>query len=103
MALTPDGSEAISASSDKTLKVWDLKSGKELRTLQGHSHWFRAAAVTPDRYAVISASEDRTLKIWDLTSGNFVASFTANGAIQACAVAGDGTIVGDMLQAVCTS
>ena len=32
-----DGRRAVSASEDQTLKVWDLESGRELRTLEGHS------------------------------------------------------------------
>ena len=37
VAVTPDGQRAVSASWDKTLKVWELASGRELRTLAGHS------------------------------------------------------------------
>ena len=42
MAVTPDGRQAISASVDKTLKVWDLASGAEVRTLEGHTGWVTA-------------------------------------------------------------
>ena len=37
MAVTADGQRAVSASRDKTLKVWDLESGRALRTLEGHT------------------------------------------------------------------
>jgi WD40 repeat protein len=36
LALTPDGRRAVSASLDKTLRVWDLEQGEALRTLEGH-------------------------------------------------------------------
>jgi WD40 repeat protein len=36
VAVTADGRRAVSASDDQTLKVWDLDSGAELRTLKGH-------------------------------------------------------------------
>jgi WD40 repeat protein len=44
LAVTPDGRLAISASNDKTLKVWNLKSGRELRTLKGHPREVTAVA-----------------------------------------------------------
>ena len=36
-AVTPDGRRVVSASDDKTLKVWDLESGRALATLEGHT------------------------------------------------------------------
>ena len=43
VAVTPDGQRAVSASDDKTLKVWDLDSGRELRTLAGHYEFCQCA------------------------------------------------------------
>ena len=54
--MTPDGRWAVSASEDKTLKVWDLESGRELCTLTGHSDVVLGVAVTPDGRRVVSAS-----------------------------------------------
>ena len=48
VAVTPDGQRAVSASGDKTLKVWELDSGRELRTLAGHTGSVSGVAVTPD-------------------------------------------------------
>ena len=69
MAVTPDGQRAVSASADKTLKVWDLDSGRELRTLAGHSssgHWRGGDG---GRAAGGLRLCDKTLKVWDLDSG----------------------------------
>jgi WD40 repeat protein len=53
--------------------VWNLESGEELRTLEGHTHWVDAVAVTPDGQRAVSASgslgHDKTLRVWDLQSG----------------------------------
>ena len=69
MAVTPDGRRAVSASEDKTLKVWDLETGRALRTLEGHSGYVTGVAVTPDGRRAVSASWDNTLKVWDLETG----------------------------------
>ena len=43
MAVFPDGRRVVSASDDKTLKVWDVVTGKCLATLEGHSKAVRRA------------------------------------------------------------
>ena len=65
IAVTPDGSLAVSASDDKTVRVWDLNRGSEYCTLNGHSDHVRAVAVTPDGRRVVSAASDHTIKVWD--------------------------------------
>jgi hypothetical protein len=69
VAVTPDSQRAVSASDDRTLKVWELESGHERRTLSGHTGRVNAVAVTPDGRRAVSASSDRTLKVWELESG----------------------------------
>jgi WD40 repeat protein len=98
VAVSPDGRRAVSASYDKTLKVWDLESGTELRTLDGHSDAVKAVAVSADGRLTVSASRDNTLKVWDLERGAKVATFTADADLGCCAwaenrkiVAGDDT------------
>ena len=58
----------ISASSDGTVCVWDLETGKRLNHLRGHADRVNAIAVTKDG-KVVSASNDMTLKVWNLESG----------------------------------
>ena len=57
----------VSASWDKTLKVWDLGSGECQRTLQGHSAGVVCCAIAPDGRTVVSGSDDKTLKVWERT------------------------------------
>jgi hypothetical protein len=76
VAVTPDGQRAVSASDDKTLRVWELGSGHELRTLAGHADSVNAVAVTPDGQRAVSASQDKTLKVWDLGSGRELQTLT---------------------------
>jgi len=91
VAVTPDGRRAISASADRTLKVWDLATGAEQRTLTGHGSVVLAVAVTPDGRRAISASADRTLKVWDVATGAEQRTLTGHDAsVLAVAVTPDG-------------
>src|SRR5262245_55778815 len=90
-AMTPDGRRVVSVSADRTLKVWDLETGRALATLEGHADWVTACAVTPDGCRVVSASADQTLKVWDLETGRAVATLEGHAdEVTACAVTSDG-------------
>ena len=69
VALSVDGRRAVSASDDQTLKVWDVETGAELRTLAGHSDAVNGVALSADGQRAASASWDATLKVWDLETG----------------------------------
>jgi serine/threonine protein kinase len=69
IAVTPDGSRAVSGSDDQTLRCWDLQTGQTAQVLRGHTGPVTGVAVTPDGNHAVSASEDKTLRIWDLQTG----------------------------------
>ena len=69
VAVTADGRLAVSGSSDKSLKVWDLERGVELRSLRGHADTVEKVVITPDGRRVVSASGDKTIRVWDIESG----------------------------------
>ena len=74
----------------KTLKVWDVKTGRELSTLQGHAGSVSVVSVTPDGLRAVSGSGDKTLKVWDLEKGEEMARFSEDGEITAVAQGADG-------------
>ena len=69
VALSGDGRRAVSASSDQTLKVWDVETGRELPTLHGHTSYVNGVALSGDGRRAVSASSDQTLKVWDVETG----------------------------------
>ena len=70
LALSADGRLAVSASKDKTLKVWDMATGRELRTFAGHTDEVMGVALSADGRLAVSASMDETLKVWDVATGH---------------------------------
>src|SRR4028119_1840144 len=91
VAIAPDGNTAISASWDKTLKIWDTETGTEVRTLTAHTKPVIAVAIAPDGKTAISASGDNTLKIWDTETGTEVRTLTGHtNWVYAVAIAPDG-------------
>lgn len=91
LALTSDGKQAISASDDNFLKVWDLETGLPVHTLNGHSDWVRAVAIMPNAPRAISASDDHTLRIWNIETGALESTIDTYGDwIRALAVTPDG-------------
>jgi WD40 repeat protein len=91
VAVTEDGRFAVSASQDKTLKVWDLGTGLVVRTLEGHTNTVYGVALTEDGRFAVSASQDKTLKVWDLGTGQVVRSLAGHTyGVMGVAVTADG-------------
>jgi WD40 repeat protein len=90
VAVTPDGTRAVSAG-DQTLEVWDLATGRALRTLRGHYDLVHGVAVTPDGKRAVSASWDKTLRVWDLATGGALRTLQGHSdRVNSVAVTPDG-------------
>jgi len=77
VAFSPDGRYALSGSPDNTMKLWDVSSGMEIRTFQGHTNSVNSVAFSPDgRYALSGGSSGATA-IWDVASGHEIAFMVA--------------------------
>ncbi|EKM56000.1 uncharacterized protein PHACADRAFT_53122, partial [Phanerochaete carnosa HHB-10118-sp] len=69
MCFSPDGRRIVSASWDKTVKLWDAVTGSHLHTLEGHEDAIRCVAFSPNGKYIASGSDDKTIIIWDAITG----------------------------------
>ena len=58
----------MTASEDKTARVWDATSGAQILVLAGHTAPVLSAVFLPDGIHVATASEDKTARVWDVSS-----------------------------------
>jgi WD40 repeat protein len=70
--ISQDGRKLISASYDKTVKVWNLDTKEILITLRGHQDRVQVVDFLLDDSKAITGSLDRTIKVWDLMTGNII-------------------------------
>jgi cytochrome c len=93
VAVSADGHRAVSGSTDRTVRVWDLGAGELRHTLKGHDGEVHAVAVSADGRHAISSGHDGTVRIWDRTQGAVLASFVSGNAITVMAATPPGARV----------
>ena len=70
---SPDSQRIVTASEDKTARVWDAATGQELVVLRGHDGRVRSAQFSPDGRYIVTASWDGTARVWDTATGRELA------------------------------
>ena len=91
IAITPNGTVAVSASSDGTLKVWDLARETERFVLAVGETPVLSVALTPDGSSIVGGAQDGTIGVWDLASGALRRRWQVAGPRRSLAVSADGT------------
>lgn len=74
---SPDGNQILTASRDKTARLWD-RQGNLLTVFRGHENWVQSAEFSPDGRQILTTSGDKTARLWD-RQGNLLTMFGGSG------------------------
>jgi WD40 repeat protein len=101
VAVSPDGRYALSASEAPisirsgeqiaTMKLWEIATGKTLRTFSGHAGGVKSVVISPDGRFALSGGDDKRMKLWELSTGRELRSFAGHGGtVESVAFSPDG-------------
>ena len=71
-AFSLDGKRVVTASADKTARLWNAETGTEIAVLKAHEGTVWSVAFSPDGKRVVTASADETARLWDVSRSEVV-------------------------------
>jgi len=87
-AFSPDGRRAAFASADKTVVIWDVEGGRELRRCIGHTASVWCVAFSPDGSRLLSGGKDGTVRLWETQTARELRQFDGHEDLVACVAFG---------------
>ena len=79
--ISPDCRQVVSGNNEGILRIWDITTGQEIRSIRGHEGEIFSVAFAPDANTVVSAGEDQVIKMWNATSGALIKEFLGHTSI----------------------
>src|SRR5262245_48130215 len=94
IAFSPDSRWLAAASSDSSVRLFDVAEKQELRSLKGHGDIVSAVAFSPNAQWLVSTSYDGTARVWETASGRLTHMLTGHrGVVGAAAFSPDGKML----------
>ena len=74
VAFMPDGKRLVTVSPDKTARLWDVETQREVRSFGRARNAFYSVAVSPDGQRIAGGTWDQGIKIWNPNTGHELAT-----------------------------
>ncbi|HXE54196.1 MAG TPA: protein kinase [Tepidisphaeraceae bacterium] len=84
VAVSRDGRLAVSGGEDHLVRLWDTRTGTEIRSFSGHHGAVLCVAISDDAKNALSGGDDKTLRLWDLQSGELLRKFDSPSGMVNC-------------------
>ena len=94
LVFSADSRSLVTASSDRTARVWPVAGGAPVLLQGGHASAVTSAAFSPDGRQVLTGSTDSSLRLWDAASGRELATVQRHAdAVTAVLFGADGQLL----------
>jgi hypothetical protein len=94
LAFSPDGKLLATGNHDRSIRFWDVATGRAVRRIKGHEDWVVSVAFSPDGRTLASGGKDSTVCLWEVATGKERLRLTQEfGWIRGLSFSGDGHIL----------
>ena len=90
LAFSPDGRHLVTTSEDRSVRLWEIPSGRRVATFHGHTDFVQAVAFRPDGRELATGSLDGSVKVWNLRTSRPVVFDGHSGWVETLAFRRDG-------------